>query len=124
LEAKDSLILLYLGQFFLQIPYLIFELLDHSSSDLATSAPCPEPSKIRILLPLGTRYKAEYREYIEKGMKIQEKILASCLVLTHFIQSLLNQLAGIPVLIHQPLTATRIGSEEVAWFGSLNRPHL
>jgi hypothetical protein len=36
LDAEDRLILLYLGQFFFQIPYLFFELLDHFSSGLAT----------------------------------------------------------------------------------------
>jgi hypothetical protein len=38
LEAEDSLILLYLGQFSLQIPYLVFELDDHFPSRLATLA--------------------------------------------------------------------------------------
>ena len=72
LETYDSLILFYLGQFFLQIPYLIFEFFDHFSSRSATltlgrrQAPgnisvweCilitighyPEPSKTKILLP-------------------------------------------------------------------------
>jgi hypothetical protein len=35
LEAEGSLSLLDLGQFFLQIPYLFFELLDHFPSGLA-----------------------------------------------------------------------------------------
>ncbi len=38
LEAKDRLILFNLGEFFLQIPYLIFELRDHDSSQPAAPA--------------------------------------------------------------------------------------
>ena len=70
------MILFYLGQFFLQIPYLIFEFLDHFSSGLATLTlgrrqgsgnisawECmvmtighyPEPSKTKILRPPTAR---------------------------------------------------------------------
>jgi hypothetical protein len=31
---------------------------------------------------------------------------------------------SVNAFIHQPLTVTRLGSEEVVWSGSLNRPHF
>jgi hypothetical protein len=44
--------------------------------------------------------------------------------LSNFHRILLSPRSFIPVLIHQPLTVTRVGSEEVVWSGSLNRPHF
>jgi hypothetical protein len=38
LEAENSLVLLYLGQYFLQIPYFLFELLDHFPSHVNFTA--------------------------------------------------------------------------------------